>query len=177
MSMSSKSGLLSFASMAALFVCASCVNIAYDGDSKDPKAKRSEVKIFMDKSKIPVADYKVLGTATISAPTSYTAAEVEMKLVDFAKARGADGLLILSVDRVANGVLRADQALSVTPSSEAQAEESTKVTMKAMLLEFPKADDDALLSSRFKVSAAPEAKGKDVKDAAPKAKVEPIPVD
>lgn len=162
MSLASKSALLSFASMAALFVCASCVNVAYDGDSKSPKAKRSDVKVFMDKSRIPVADYKVLGTATVSAPPSYTAAEVEMKLVDFAKEHGADGVLILSVDRQDDGVLRPDQAISVTPGENAHAEESSRVTMKALLLEFPKKDDEFL--SKFKAeigaSAAPAPKTK-----------------
>lgn len=168
---SSKSRLLSFVSAAALVACASCVNIAYDGDSREPKAKRSEVKVFMDKSKIPDPGYKVMGTATISAPASYTAAEVEMKLVDFAKLRGADGLLILSVDRVKYGVVRPDQALSVQPGDEAQAEDSTKVTIKAQLLEFPKKDDDAKLPPLLNISLdAPAA-------AAPKAKLEPIPVD
>lgn len=167
------------ATAALAFVCSSCVQIAYDGDAKEPKAKRSEVKVFMDKSKIPVQGFRVMGTAEISAPAGFSAAEVEMRLVDFAKAKGADGLLILSVDRSRYGVVRADQALSVTPGTEAVAEESSKVAIKAQLLEFPKKDEEpvkGLPSIEALLAQPPQALAAPV-EAAPKPKMEPIPVD
>lgn len=146
------------ASLAALLVCSSCMSVSYDGDSREPKAKRSEVAVFMDKSRIPVAGYKVMGTATVSAPAGRTAAEAEMKLIDFARSRGADGVLILSVDKVDSGTVRPDQALSVTPSSGAQPEEFYKVTMKAQLLEFPKKEVDPLAKFLLPVETPVETK-------------------
>ena len=174
-SLSSKSVLVSLASAMAV-VLVSCVNIAYDGDSRDPKAKRSEVQVFMDRSKISSPDYKILGQATASAPASYTASEVEQKLVDFAKKNGADGLLILSVDKDVKGKVRPDQALSVTPGDEASVEESSRVTIKALLLELPKKEEDLKLPNP-EIKVETKDGQKDGVESKSGTKTAPIPID
>jgi len=128
----------------ATLALASCVGVDYDGDKKAPKMKRSDVQVFFDKSKIPVKDYRVMGSAEASGSSSYSASEVEIKLIDYAKECGADGVLILSVDMVPDGVVRDDQIYNNGDEHAAKGrkEEAYKVTVKAQFLEFPKSLDD-----------------------------------
>ncbi len=138
---------------AALAACslAACVAINYDGERKTPKMKRSDVQVFYDKSKIPVKGYKIMGNADVSAPPSYTASEAELKLVDYAKECGADGVLILSVERTPDGTVRNDQLFTNdSKDNKGKPEEAYKVKIKAQLLEFPKAvePDDVAAPAR-----------------------------
>jgi hypothetical protein len=185
--MSGKPFLAASAALLAAFAV-SCVNISYDGDAKSPKAKRSEVQVFTERSKIPEKNYKTLGTVTASAPERYSASDVERELVDFAKAKGADAVLILSVDRTYGGTARPDQTLSsVGMKAVPVPEETSKVSIKALLLEYPKKDeDDEARNAKEQTDAILKAAGIRVnpllensdaaKDKAPR-KIEPIPID
>jgi len=137
---------LAAAAALATLALASCVGVDYDGERKASKMKRSDVQVFFEKSKIPVKDYRVMGEATATGSSSYSASEVQIKLIDYAKECGADGVLILSVDMVPDGAVRDDQVYNNGDKQAAKGrlEEAYKVTVKAQFLEFPKPlDDDA----------------------------------
>jgi len=124
----------------ALLCASACVNIAYDGESREPKAKRSEVEVFSDPARLP-SGFKVMGNVTASGPATVNSTEIQSDLVDFARKRGADGVLLLSIDRKPDGVLRPDQIYGMQPIGGKQTlAESASVTIKAQLLEFPKKD-------------------------------------
>lgn len=137
-----------------------CVNIDYEGDKKLPKAGKAEVKAYFDKSQIPAKDYKVMGRAIATAPSNYTASEVERKLIDSAEKYGADGVLILSIDKIPDGNPRDDQIYNrsapgwnVDDSTEngwqffrssiedagrkSKDDAAFKVKIKALFLDFP----------------------------------------
>jgi hypothetical protein len=164
MPFSPKTCLNSLAIATAFAVCASCISVSYDGESGDPKAKRSDVQVFFDKSKIPVKEYKVLGTAVVSGPSIYSYSEVQVKLVDFARKQGADGVLVVSVDKQDDGTARGDQILGTgstgSPMTEGginqtfvdqaqntdpmagkrSSEKTEAITITAQLLAFPKVE-------------------------------------
>lgn len=100
-----------FLSSALIF--GACVNVHYEGErGGDPLTGDAPVGVYYEKSQIPVpeSEYKVLGTATVTAPTaSYTVAELMDKLVKSARSNGANGVLVISIDKVKDKAVRNDQ--------------------------------------------------------------------
>ena len=103
-----KSLLLLLASLAVTLLTA-CISIDYDGISDPPLPSGEKVTVFFSPEQIPVKEYTVLGSLTASAGTTYTSAEVEAKIKNFARDNGANGVLITDVDRVYAGMARTDQ--------------------------------------------------------------------
>ena len=90
-------------------ILSACVNISYDGISKEPLPSNEKVNLYFSKDQIPGKDYKVMGKLTASAGTTYSAAEVEGKIKNFAREKGANGVLITDIKRVFEGEARPDQ--------------------------------------------------------------------
>ncbi len=86
-----------------------CINIQYDGISEAPIPDSERVELYFSAEQIPVKDYKVLGEATATAGTTYTATDVEAKLRSFARDRGANAVLIVDIKRIYAGKARPDQ--------------------------------------------------------------------
>ncbi len=103
-----KSLFLLLASLTAAALTA-CINIDYDGISDPPLPFGEKVTVYFSPEQIPVKKYTELGTLTASAGTTYTSAEVEAKIKNFARDKGANGVLITDIDRVYAGMARTDQ--------------------------------------------------------------------
>lgn len=95
--------------VASMCFCA-CNSIHYEGASDAPLAADAPVLVVYDKSQLKNAEpYQVLGTATFQTAPSSTRSEIQSKLQRFARTKGANGVLILSIDRVVTNRARKDQ--------------------------------------------------------------------
>lgn len=103
-----KAFLLSFASF-SLAAFTACINIDYNGISDPPLPSGEKVTMYFSPEQIPVKNYTVLGSLTASAGTTYSSGEVEAKIKNFARDKGANGVLITDVDRIYAGMARPNQ--------------------------------------------------------------------
>lgn len=92
-----------------LLSLSACINIQYDGVSEAPVPDAEKIELYFSGEQIPVKDYRVLGEATATAGSTFTAADVESKLRSFARKHGANAVLIVDVKRTAAGKARPDQ--------------------------------------------------------------------
>ena len=93
----------------AMATLTACISIDYDGISDPPLPSGEKVTLYFSADQLPVKEYTVLGTLTASAGTTYSSAEVESKIRNFARDKGANGFLITDVDRIYAGMARSDQ--------------------------------------------------------------------
>ncbi len=95
--------------LVCLVLSAACYSIDYKGKSDSPLPSDVPVVMYYSPQQIPVKNYTVLGEATADAGTTWTAAQLEAKIKNFARSKGANGVLIVSVDKIPEGEARPDQ--------------------------------------------------------------------
>lgn len=104
-----KQHLLPLLAASLLLTLSACVNIQYDGVSESPVPDTEKIELYFSGEQIPVKNYRVLGEATATAGTTFTATEVESELRSFARKHGANAVLIVDVKRTVAGKARPDQ--------------------------------------------------------------------
>ena len=104
-----KQHLLPVLAASLLLTLSACVNIQYDGVSESPVPDTEQIELYFSGEQIPVKNYRVLGEATATAGTTFTATEVESELRSFARKHGANAVLIVDVKRTVAGKARPDQ--------------------------------------------------------------------
>ena len=83
----------------AMATLTACISIDYDGISDPPLPSGEKVTLYFSADQLPVKEYTV----------TYSSAEVESKIRNFARDKGANGVLITDVDRIYAGMARSDQ--------------------------------------------------------------------
>ena len=105
------------AAMMLSALCA-CIRTDYEPIAEFPPLPNDmKVVIYYDKSQFPVEEKEQVevGTATASAYTSsYTLSDIKQKLIRMAKARGANAILVLSLDHKLDGQVRTDQVKNMS---------------------------------------------------------------
>ena len=93
-----------------------CASVRYEGPSYTPTDK---VQVFYDKSHIK-RNYDVMGTATASTWYSYRGDALKAALLDKARAKGADAVLIQSIsEKVSDQPARVDPDSPISGGSKA----------------------------------------------------------
>ena len=102
-----------------LAMTSACISVTYDGvENLPPLPSDAKVAVYYEKSLIPVPEtqYTKIGEVTASASTarsastaSFTMTQIKARIVEEARERGANGVLIQSVDMRRDGEVRSDQ--------------------------------------------------------------------
>ena len=94
-----------FLPTAALFLlCAGCVNVDYIGQTFDPIPEGTPVEYFDGRARIPAGKYRIIGRATITTPRKFDYFDIRELLVDEARKRGSDAVVLVRQKHVLRGV-------------------------------------------------------------------------
>lgn len=104
-----KKWIMTAASVFAAFAMTACVNIQYDGISREPLPENEKIEMYFSREQVPAGKYTAMGKLKATAGTSWTAVEVENKIKDFAREKGANAVLITDIRRIQEGEARPDQ--------------------------------------------------------------------
>ena len=98
---------------AVLGVTTACSSVTYEGvEDLPPLPSCAKVGVYYEKSLIPVPEsqYTRIGEVTASGSTSsFTLTQIKARVVEEAREKGANGVLIQSVDMKKTGEVRSDQ--------------------------------------------------------------------
>lgn len=93
--------------MISLICLGGCISVSYEGKTFQPTDK---VEVYMEKKDVP-ENLTVIGKAVAYAPSeNYSFSEIKKKLIEKAKAKGADAILIREVDEKNTGSVRSDES-------------------------------------------------------------------
>ena len=102
----------------AAMVLAGCCNIEYQGKELQPLKSEKEVVLYYSPNQYPKdSKQEMLGSATVSGGTNWTAQQLQAKLRAFAAEKGANGLLIERIERIPAGEARPDQVKNLPAKS------------------------------------------------------------
>ncbi len=91
-----------------LLLVPGCINVSYDGKSYAPT---TEIKVFEDKTKVPKEDYAIIGHCRGTGDyNKFSKSEIYNKIIEKAKADGADAILIYAY-QIVPGEVEADSSL------------------------------------------------------------------
>lgn len=91
-----------------LLLTAGCINVSYDGQIYAPT---TEVKVFEDKAKVPKDNYAIVGHCRGTGDyNKFSKADIYNKIIEKAKADGADAILIYAY-QIVPGEVEADTSL------------------------------------------------------------------
>ncbi len=91
-------------------VLTGCCNIEYQGKELQPLKSEKEVVLYYSPNQYPEGSkQEILGSATVSGGTNWTAQQLQEKLRIFASEKGANALLIERIERIPAGEARPDQ--------------------------------------------------------------------
>ncbi len=93
---------------------AGCINVEYVSKTElPPLPDDAKVVVYYDKTQFPVPEKERIpvGSVTASASTSsYTLSEIKARVIEVARAHGANAILVISIDHKKEGEVRSDQA-------------------------------------------------------------------
>jgi len=101
-----------------LLVCVACTKIDYIGEEYPPT---SDVDMYFDETDVG-NDYRIMGRLVATADDFVSADKMQKKIMEEARKKGADGVVILGLERYQNGE-------SHTYKETTELEESTKGTV------------------------------------------------
>ena len=104
-----KKWIFTAGSILASFFMIACVNIQYDGIAKEPLPGNEKVEMYFSREQVPAGKFSLMGKLKATAGTSWTAVEIENKIRNFARSKGANAVLITDIKRVQDGEARPDQ--------------------------------------------------------------------
>lgn len=164
-----------------LGMMSACISVTYTGvEDLPPLASDAKIAVYYEKSLIPVPEsqYTKIGEVTASASTaSFTMTEIKARIIEEAREKGANGVLIQSVDMQKDGEVRSDQVKNLgaptwttvdnSASNIAQERElliyssgsdpdvpTYRITIRAMLFSMP----EAALKTALERAKAPAGK-------------------
>ncbi len=96
---------------ALLLLAAGCVDIDYVGQTFDPIPEGTPVEYFADRKEIPTGKYRIIGRAIIHTTWRFDKYDIRELLLDEARKRGADAVVLADSKEIRRGVYERDQNL------------------------------------------------------------------
>ena len=106
---------------ALLLLAAGCVNVDYIGQTFDPIPEGTPVEYFGNREEIPAGKYRIIGRGVISTTRRLDHYDIREILIDEARKRGADAVVLVRQKRVKRGVYERESdvsAVDTTPASD-----------------------------------------------------------
>ena len=104
-----KKCFLSLAAAAACFILAACADVDYRGESLSALPSDTPVKFYLSTELEKMPGVIVLGTAEYTARPSLTSKDIRATLQTAARREGANGIHIISMEKIPDGEARKDQ--------------------------------------------------------------------
>ena len=101
--------LLSLLALAASFLFAACAGVEYEGESLPALSSSEPVKFYLASELEKISGVKVLGTAEYTARPTLTSRDIREELASSARKHGANGIRIISMEKIPDGEARRDQ--------------------------------------------------------------------
>ena len=101
--------LLTLCAVAASFLFAACGGVDYEGESLPALSSGEQVKFYLATELEKMPDVRVLGTAEYTARPTLTSRDIREELAKTARKHGANGIRILSMEKIPDGEARRDQ--------------------------------------------------------------------
>jgi len=98
--------LLAFA---AMFLFSACAGVEYEGESLPALSSSEPVKFYLASELEKKSGVQVLGTAEYTARPTLTSRDIREELAKSARKHGANGIRIISMEKIADGEARRDQ--------------------------------------------------------------------
>ena len=150
--------------IASLFVCTAagfltaCISVTYEGMEDLPPLKSgARVGVFYEKNQIPVPEsqWTKVGEVTASASTaSFTMTQIKSRIIQEARDKGANGVLILSVDSLKTGEVRSDQVKNLSAPTWTTVDDSaTNIAQSRDMLIYSSGSDPDLPTYTITIKA------------------------
>jgi len=122
---------------AALFLlCAGCVNVDYIGQTFDSIPEGTPVEYFDGRTHVPAGKYRIIGRAKISTLRNLDYYDIRELLVDEARKRGSDAVVLVKKKNVLRGIYQREP--SFDPGKDiAPALKSNNLTPDGRPLDIP----------------------------------------
>ena len=107
---------------ALLLVVAGCVNVDYVGQTFSPIPEGTPVQYFTARKEVPPGKYRIIGRAVVTTSRKFDKYDVREFLVDEARKRGADAVVLVYSRRIKRGVYEREvdePAIDIAPASKA----------------------------------------------------------
>ena len=101
--------LLPLLALAATFLFAACAGVEYEGESLPALSSSEPVKFYLASELEKISGVKVLGTAEYTARPTLTSRDIREELASSARKHGANGIRIISMEKIPDGEARRDQ--------------------------------------------------------------------
>ena len=95
--------------LAASFLFAACAGVDYEGESLPALSSSEPVKFYLATELEKMPDVRVLGTAEYTARPTITSRDIREELAKCARKHGANGIRIISMEKIPDGEARRDQ--------------------------------------------------------------------
>ena len=93
----------------ATFLFAACAGVEYEGESLSELPSYEPVKFYLATELEKMPDVRVLGTAEYTARPTLTSRDIREELAKTARQHGANGIRIISMEKIPDGEARRDQ--------------------------------------------------------------------
>ena len=101
--------LLPLIAAATCFLLAACAGVDYEGESLPALSGDEPVKFYLASDLEKISGVRVLGTAEYTARPTLSAKDIREKLAESARRNGANGVRIVSMEKIPDGEARRDQ--------------------------------------------------------------------
>ena len=101
--------LLTLLALAASFLFAACAGVEYEGESLPALSSSEPVKFYLATELEKMSGVEVLGTAEYTARPTLTSRDIREELAKTARKHGANGIRIISMEKIPGGEARRDQ--------------------------------------------------------------------
>jgi len=101
--------LLPLIAAAACFLFSACAGVEYEGESLPALSSSDPVKFYLATELEKMSGVEVLGTAEYTARPSLTSKDIRETLAASARKHGANGIRIISMEKIPDGEARRDQ--------------------------------------------------------------------
>ncbi|QSH40637.1 hypothetical protein P0136_12230 [Lentisphaerota bacterium ZTH] len=92
-----------FSLLATAVLLGGCISFDYVGQKLKPLDDSQTVAFFDSADQVPAGQYKVIGRAVAVGPDGTSSGDVRQKLIDKARAYGADAIQVVTFKRVKTG--------------------------------------------------------------------------
>ena len=104
-----------------LLFAAGCVNVDYVGQTFEPIPEGKPVEYFGARKEVPPGKYRIIGRAVISASRKFDKYDIRELLIDEARKRGADAVVLIDSKKIKRGVYEREPdvaAVDISPASK-----------------------------------------------------------
>ena len=106
-------------SAALLLLTAGCVNVDYVGQVFEPIPENKPVEYFGSRGDIQPGKYRIIGRAVVSTTRRLDHYDIREILIDEARKRGADAVVLVGQKRVRRGVYARESDISAVDTAPA----------------------------------------------------------